>query len=189
MKLFTTLFLNYVRDGWSLSAFQRRKLIIECGGPSGKKHGFVTESSKIAQYLLNLCSAQHKFHSEMTSRQLNHTMIPGETFPFHRGGDPAGGRRVAGFSSVPSDEKYMSVYRDPSLNLKRMSCSEGMLNHIGLTPGQPDSISKSCDDLTAKLEERLRQQREMRREMSRELNKELHEPGDFRDSKERQCWR
>lgn len=57
--------------------FQRRKLIIECGGPSGKKHGFVTESSKIAQYLLNLCSAQHKFHSEMTSRQLNHTMIPG----------------------------------------------------------------------------------------------------------------
>uniref|UniRef100_A0A8C4DZS6 Non-specific protein-tyrosine kinase n=1 Tax=Dicentrarchus labrax TaxID=13489 RepID=A0A8C4DZS6_DICLA len=55
----------------------RRKLIIECGGPSGKKHSFVTESSKIAQYLLNLCSAQHKFHSEMTSRQLNHTMIPG----------------------------------------------------------------------------------------------------------------
>lgn len=59
--------------------FQRRKLIIECGGPSGKKHSFVTESSKIAQYLLNLCSAQHKFHSEMTSRQLNHTMIPGGT--------------------------------------------------------------------------------------------------------------
>lgn len=56
---------------------QRRKLIIECGGPSGKKHIFVTESSKIAQYLLNLCSAQHKFHSEMTSRQLNHTLIPG----------------------------------------------------------------------------------------------------------------
>ncbi|CAG09372.1 unnamed protein product, partial [Tetraodon nigroviridis] len=138
----------------------RRKLIIECGGPSGKKHGFVTESSKIAQYLLNLCSAQHKFHSEMSSRQLNHTVIP--------------------------DEKYMAVYRDHSSNLKRMSCSEGMLNHIGLTPAQPDSVSKSCDDLTAKLEERLRQQREMRREMSRELNKE---PGDFRDAKEQQCWR
>lgn len=56
---------------------QRRKLIIECGGPSGKKHSFVTESSKIAQYLLNLCSAQHKFHSEMTSRQLNHSVLPG----------------------------------------------------------------------------------------------------------------
>uniref|UniRef100_A0A4W6C864 FERM and PDZ domain containing 2 n=1 Tax=Lates calcarifer TaxID=8187 RepID=A0A4W6C864_LATCA len=123
---------------------------IKCGGPSGKKHGFITESSKIAQYVLNLCSAQHKFHSEMTSRQLNHTMIPDENM-----------------------DKYMSVYRARNLNLKRMSCSEGMLNHVGLTPGQPDSLSKSCDDLTAKLEARLRQQREMRREMSRELNKEL----------------
>ncbi|XP_030298621.1 tyrosine-protein phosphatase non-receptor type 13 isoform X1 [Sparus aurata] len=139
----------------------RRKLIIECGGPSGKKHSFVTESSKIAQYLLNLCSAQHKFHSEMTSRQLNHTMIPDEN---------------------------MAVYRGRNLNMKRMSCSEGMLNHVGLAPGQPDSLSKSCDDLTAKLEERLRQQREMRREMSREMNKELPETGDFRDMKERPCW-
>ncbi|CAK6979030.1 LOW QUALITY PROTEIN: tyrosine-protein phosphatase non-receptor type 13 [Scomber scombrus] len=136
----------------------RRKLIIECGGPSGKKHSFITESSKIAQYLLNLCSAQHKFHSEMTSRQMNHSMIPDE---------------------------HMSVYRARNMDLKRLSCSEGMLNHVGLTPGQPDSLSKSCDDLTAKLEARLRQQREMRREMSRELNKEPPETGDLRDLKER----
>ncbi|KAM9847849.1 tyrosine-protein phosphatase non-receptor type 13 [Aulostomus maculatus] len=137
----------------------RRKLIIECGGPSGKKHSFVTESSKIAQYLLNLCSAQHKFHSEMTSRQMNHSMIPDENMPVYQG-----------------------------RNLKRMSCSEGMLNHVGLSPGQPDSLSKSCDDLTAKLEARLRQQREMRREMSRELNKEPPETGDHQDMKERPYW-
>ncbi|XP_068423538.1 FERM and PDZ domain-containing protein 2 isoform X2 [Clinocottus analis] len=142
----------------------RRKLIIECGGPSGKKHSFITESSKIAQYLLNLCSAQHKFHSEMTSRQLNHTMIPDENM-----------------------DGYMSVYRGRNLNMKRISCSEGMLHHIGLTPG-PDSLSKSCDNLTEKLEARLRQQRELRREMSRELNKELTETGDIRDVKEEQCW-
>lgn len=55
---------------------QRRKLTIECS-PSGKKHSFVTESSKIAQYLLNLCSAQHKFHSEMTSRQLAYCLASG----------------------------------------------------------------------------------------------------------------
>ncbi|KAF3708267.1 FERM and PDZ domain-containing protein 2 [Channa argus] len=141
----------------------RRKLIIECGGPSGKKHSFLTESSKIAQYLLNLCSAQHKFHSEMTSRQLNHAIMPDENM-----------------------DKYMSVYHRRNLDLKRMSCSEGMLNHVGVTPGQPDSLSKSCDDLTAKLEARLRQQREMRREMSRELSKELTETGDLRDMKDRQ---
>ncbi|XP_054456293.1 tyrosine-protein phosphatase non-receptor type 13 [Anoplopoma fimbria] len=143
----------------------RRKLIIECGGPSGKKHSFVTESSKIAQYLLNLCSAQHKFHSEMTSRQLNHTMITDENM-----------------------DKYMSPYHGRNLDLKRMSCSEGMLNHVGLTPGQPDSLSKSCENLNDKLEARLRQQREMRREMSREMNKELTQTGDLRDMKERQSW-
>uniref|UniRef100_A0A8B9LHU8 FERM and PDZ domain containing 2 n=1 Tax=Astyanax mexicanus TaxID=7994 RepID=A0A8B9LHU8_ASTMX len=56
----------------------RRKFTIECS-PSGKKHSFLTESSKIAQYLLSLCSAQHKFHSEMTSRQLT-TLASGTTF-------------------------------------------------------------------------------------------------------------
>ncbi|XP_077352067.1 tyrosine-protein phosphatase non-receptor type 13 [Festucalex cinctus] len=139
----------------------RRKLIIECGGPSGKKHSFITESSKIAQYLLNLCSAQHKFHSEMTSRQLNHSMMPDEN---------------------------MSVYAGCNLNLKRISCSEGMLNHVGLAPGQPDPLSKSCEDLSAKLEARLRHQREMRREMSRELNREPPETGELRDLKERPYW-
>ncbi|XP_072292370.1 tyrosine-protein phosphatase non-receptor type 13 isoform X3 [Eucyclogobius newberryi] len=140
----------------------RRKLIIECGGPSGKKHGFVTESSKIAQYLLNLCSAQHKFTSEMTSRQLNHSLIPDENV-----------------------DKYMSIYQARNLRLKQISCSEGMLNHVGLTPGQADSLSKSCDNITAKLEARLRQQREMRRELCRELNKEQVELGNASDVKER----
>lgn len=83
----------------------------------------------------------------------------------------------------------MSVYLGRNFNLKRMSCSEGMLNHVGVTSGQPDSLSKSCDDLTAKLEARLRQQREMRREMSRELSKEAPEAGGHRDMKDGQCWR
>ncbi|XP_076022160.1 tyrosine-protein phosphatase non-receptor type 13 [Genypterus blacodes] len=139
----------------------RRKVIIECGGPSGKKYTFVTESSKIAQYLLNLCSAQHKFHSEMTSRQLNHSMVPDDNL-----------------------EKYMSVYHCRNLNMKPLSCSEGMLNHVGLSAAQQDSLSKSCDDLTSKLEARLRHQRELRREICREVNKELHETGDVRESKE-----
>uniref|UniRef100_A0A096MEY2 Uncharacterized protein n=1 Tax=Poecilia formosa TaxID=48698 RepID=A0A096MEY2_POEFO len=154
----------------------RRKLIIECGGPSGKKHIFVTETSKIAQYLLNLCSAQHKFHSEMTSRQLNHTMIPGGTalvispnilpyFPLliHT-------RRTEQECHNKDKNENISAYRARNMSLKRISCSEGMLNHVGLTSGQADSLSKSCDDLTAKLEARLRQQREMRREMGRDLN-------------------
>lgn len=77
----------------------------------------------------------------------------------------------------------MSLYQARKLSLKRISCSESMLNHVGLTPG-PDSLSKSCDDITAKMEARLRQQREMRREMSRDPNKEQVEIGDLRDVKE-----
>lgn len=95
------------------------------------------------------------------------------------------------FFSPPDEnyEKYMSVYQGRNLNMKPLSCSEGMLNHVGLSSGQQDPLSKSCDDLTSKLEARLRQQRELRREMSRELNKELPETGDIREAKEGQCWR
>uniref|UniRef100_A0A4W5MUT1 FERM domain-containing protein n=1 Tax=Hucho hucho TaxID=62062 RepID=A0A4W5MUT1_9TELE len=65
------------RETDTISA-NHRKLTIESGGPSGKKHSFVTESSKIAQYLLSLCSGQHKFHSEMSSRQLSHSIAQGK---------------------------------------------------------------------------------------------------------------
>ncbi|KAM6956345.1 tyrosine-protein phosphatase non-receptor type 13 [Aplochiton taeniatus] len=124
----------------------RRKLTIECGGPSGKKHSFVTESSKIAQYLLALCSSQHKFHSEMNSRQLSHSATQDENL-----------------------DKYLSICREQNAHMKRMSLSEGGLNLVGLVPAHRNSISKSCENLTAKMEARLCQQRELRREMSQEL--------------------
>ncbi|KAG9275334.1 tyrosine-protein phosphatase non-receptor type 13-like isoform X1 [Astyanax mexicanus] len=105
----------------------RRKFTIECS-PSGKKHSFLTESSKIAQYLLSLCSAQHKFHSEMTSRQL---------------------------TTLASDDniaKY-SLCRARHSQIKRLSCSEMVLNNVGLNHGPMDSMSKSCDDLSAKIQQ------------------------------------
>ncbi|KAI4877633.1 hypothetical protein NFI96_022984 [Prochilodus magdalenae] len=105
----------------------RRKFTIECG-PSGKKHSFLTESSKIAQYLLNLCSAQHKFHSEMTSRQL---------------------------TSLAADDnvaKCSSIYRARHNQMKRLSCSEVVLNNVGLSTLPMESMSKSCDDLSAKVQ-------------------------------------
>ncbi|CAB1343358.1 unnamed protein product, partial [Coregonus sp. 'balchen'] len=83
-----------------------RKLTIECGGPSGKKHIFVTESSKIAQYLV-------------------------------------------------------------------------VLNNLG----HRESLSKSCDEITAKVEARLRQQRELR-----EMNRDLPEPCPLSEMKEQQAW-
>ncbi|XP_052427840.1 tyrosine-protein phosphatase non-receptor type 13 isoform X1 [Carassius gibelio] len=115
----------------------RRKFTIECS-PSGKKHSFVTESSKITQYLLNLCSAQHKFHSEMTSRQLTYCL-----------------------ASDDNVAKYTSICRVRHNQIKRLSCSEIVLNNIGLNGLPNDSISKSCNDLPAKIGVRIQQQNEV----------------------------
>ncbi|XP_008436151.1 FERM and PDZ domain-containing protein 2 isoform X4 [Poecilia reticulata] len=52
----------------------KRKFIIECRG-NRKKYVFITERSRIAKYLCNLCSAQHKFNNEMSSRQLSHSLV------------------------------------------------------------------------------------------------------------------
>ncbi|KAF5910209.1 tyrosine-protein phosphatase non-receptor type 13-like isoform X1 [Clarias magur] len=106
-----------------------QKFTVE-SGPSGKKHSFVTESSKIAQYLLDLCSAQHKFHSEMTSRQLTYSSA-------------SDGNKV----------KHPLIWRAQQNLLKRMSCSEVGLNNVGLDMSSMNSISKSCDDLPAKIQQ------------------------------------
>uniref|UniRef100_A0A8C7J393 FERM and PDZ domain containing 2 n=1 Tax=Oncorhynchus kisutch TaxID=8019 RepID=A0A8C7J393_ONCKI len=149
------------RETDTISA-NHRKLTIECGGPSGKKHSFVTESSKIAQYLLSLCSGQHKFHSEMSSRQLSHSIAQDENI-----------------------DKYQSICRTSDSRMKRLSCSEVVLNSVELPSnlGHRESLSKSCDDITAKVEARLRQQRELR-----EMSRDLPEPCPLSEMKEQQAW-
>lgn len=56
---------------------QRRKFIVD-SRVSKKKYTFITERSKIAKYLCNLCSAQHKFNNEMNSRQLTQSLVSGQ---------------------------------------------------------------------------------------------------------------
>ncbi|KAF4106978.1 hypothetical protein G5714_012968 [Onychostoma macrolepis] len=56
----------------------RRKFIIESSS-NKKKHIFLTEKSKVAKYLCELCSAQHKFDREMSSRQLTHSLASEES--------------------------------------------------------------------------------------------------------------
>ncbi|XP_031463569.1 FERM and PDZ domain-containing protein 2 [Phasianus colchicus] len=50
----------------------RKKFMIESSF-SGKKHTFITDTAKTCKYLLDLCSAQHKFNAQMNSRQLRQT--------------------------------------------------------------------------------------------------------------------
>ncbi|XP_014912273.1 FERM and PDZ domain-containing protein 2 isoform X4 [Poecilia latipinna] len=65
---------NFFWRETSTISSSKRKFIIECRG-SRKKYIFITEKSRIAKYLCNLCSAQHKFNNEMSSRQLSHSLV------------------------------------------------------------------------------------------------------------------
>ncbi|KAM6963659.1 FERM and PDZ domain-containing protein 2 isoform 1-T1 [Tautogolabrus adspersus] len=120
----------------------RRKFILESRG-SNKKYTFITERSKIAKYLCNLCSAQHKFNNEMNSRQLSHSMVSEENIV-----------------------QYAAVCRAQSGRLKSFSCSETPQDDSGLTTPQDDSLSKLCDDVAARIEARIKQQRQSLNEQS-----------------------
>ncbi|KAM8836489.1 FERM and PDZ domain-containing protein 2 isoform 2-T4 [Spinachia spinachia] len=123
----------YWREAATISS-NRRKFVVE-SRVSKKKHIFITESSKIAQYLCNLCSAQHKFNNEMISRQLSHNLV-----------------------SEDNSVQYAAGCRGHSSQHKTFSCSETPQDDSGLTTPQGGSLNKLCDDITARIEARLKQQ-------------------------------
>ncbi|XP_017166125.1 FERM and PDZ domain-containing protein 2 isoform X1 [Poecilia reticulata] len=110
----------------------KRKFIIECRG-NRKKYVFITERSRIAKYLCNLCSAQHKFNNEMSSRQLSHSLV-----------------------SEDNIVQYAAVCRAQSSQLKSISCSETPQDNSGLTTPQEEALTKLCDDVTARIEPRVK---------------------------------
>lgn len=57
---------------------QKRKFVI-VSSISKKKHTFLMEKSRIARYLCSLCTAQHKFHMELSSRQMSHSLVSGKS--------------------------------------------------------------------------------------------------------------
>lgn len=58
-------------------SLQRRRFVVESRAGK-KKYAYITERSRTAKYLCNLCSAQHKFNNEMSSRQLSHSLVYGQ---------------------------------------------------------------------------------------------------------------
>ncbi|KAI3365066.1 hypothetical protein L3Q82_010183, partial [Scortum barcoo] len=131
----------YWRETATISSY-RRKFIIESRG-SKKKHIFMTERSKIAKYLCNLCSAQHKFNNEMNSRQLSHSLASEENIV-----------------------QYAAVCRAQSSRLKAFSYLETLQDDSGLTMPQDESLSKLCDDVAARIEARIKQQHQGLNEQS-----------------------
>ncbi|CAL8284701.1 unnamed protein product [Merluccius merluccius] len=117
----------------------KRKFMIECRG-NKKKYTFVTERSKIATYLCNLCSAQHKFNNEMSSRQLSHSLVSDDN-------------NIGSYAAAASS-------RAPGNQLKSFPCPPTPQDDSGLTTPQDDSMTKLCDDIAARIEDRIKQQRQ-----------------------------
>ncbi|XP_049909066.1 tyrosine-protein phosphatase non-receptor type 13 isoform X1 [Epinephelus moara] len=110
-------------------SFIKKKICLQ-NTSDGIKHLFQTDSNKTCQYLLQLCSDQHKFHLQMKARQNNQELQELENSPLSslqysldpRSGDSVG-RTVSSGSLAPT----LSTRSNPD-HLKRISYSEVALH-------------------------------------------------------------
>ncbi|XP_019060496.1 tyrosine-protein phosphatase non-receptor type 13 isoform X15 [Fukomys damarensis] len=65
-----TLVLRFPWRETKKISFSKKKITLQ-NTSDGIKHAFQTDSSKVCQYLLHLCSSQHKFQLQMRARQSN----------------------------------------------------------------------------------------------------------------------
>ncbi|KAM3873959.1 tyrosine-protein phosphatase non-receptor type 13 [Diretmus argenteus] len=110
-------------------SFTKKKICLQ-NTSDGIKHLFQTDSNKTCQYLLQLCSDQHKFHLQMKARQNNQELQDLEKSPLSNlqysldsQSEEAVGMAVSSVSLAPS----LSTRSNPD-HLKRISYSEVALN-------------------------------------------------------------
>ncbi|XP_059802371.1 tyrosine-protein phosphatase non-receptor type 13-like isoform X1 [Hypanus sabinus] len=112
--------------------FSRKKFTVQSSS-DGKKHVFITENSKTCKYLIELCSAQHRFQVQMNSRQLSQAAFANEEHVF---------------TSVLSNEtKYTQRRRFEEM--RNISRSETILSRPNVDTVSLGALSKSCDNLMA----------------------------------------
>nr|XP_020140187.1 tyrosine-protein phosphatase non-receptor type 13 isoform X4 [Microcebus murinus] len=127
-----TLVLRFPWRETKKISFSKKKITLQ-NTSDGIKHAFQTENSKVCQYLLHLCSSQHKFQLQMRTRQSNQDAQDIERASFRslnlqaesvRGFNM--GRAVSTGSLAGSTLNKLAV-RPLSVQaeiLKRLSCSE-----------------------------------------------------------------
>ncbi|XP_024155608.1 tyrosine-protein phosphatase non-receptor type 13 isoform X2 [Oryzias melastigma] len=119
--------------------FIKKKICLQ-NTSDGIKHFFQTDSTKTCQYLLQLCSDQHKFHLQMKARQNNQELqdlqdlqdlenTPLSSLPFSA--DIRGGGSSGWMGSSDGPAKSLSTRSNPD-QLKRISYSELALNKAPL---------------------------------------------------------
>ncbi|XP_074546202.1 tyrosine-protein phosphatase non-receptor type 13 isoform X2 [Halichoeres trimaculatus] len=110
-------------------SFAKKKICLQ-NTSDGIKHQFQTDSNKTCQYLLQLCSDQHKFHLQMKARQNNQELQELENSPLSNLQypiDPHSRDSVARAVSSGSLGPRLSTRSNPD-HLKRISYSEVALN-------------------------------------------------------------
>ncbi|XP_067828734.1 FERM and PDZ domain-containing protein 2 isoform X2 [Heptranchias perlo] len=111
--------------------FSRKKFTVQSSS-DGKKHIFITDNSKTCKYLIELCSAQHKFQMQMNSRQLSQAAFAKEEHVFT--------------SIVANKARY--AQRKRFEEMRNVSRSETMLSRPTMDAVSIGALSKSCDNLT-----------------------------------------
>uniref|UniRef100_A0A8C0ZJ66 Tyrosine-protein phosphatase non-receptor type 13 n=1 Tax=Cyanistes caeruleus TaxID=156563 RepID=A0A8C0ZJ66_CYACU len=148
-------------------SFSKKKITLQ-NTSDGIKHAFQTDNSKTCQYLLHLCSSQHKFQLQMRTRQSNQDTQDIERASFRSLNLHADsvkgfnmGRAISTGSLASSTLNRLAV-RPLSVQaeiLKRLSCSELSLfqplpgsardkNEKSLWEERPRVMSKSFHDLS-----------------------------------------
>uniref|UniRef100_A0A672UQX5 Tyrosine-protein phosphatase non-receptor type 13 n=1 Tax=Strigops habroptila TaxID=2489341 RepID=A0A672UQX5_STRHB len=148
-------------------SFSKKKITLQ-NTSDGIKHAFQTDNSKTCQYLLHLCSSQHKFQLQMRTRQSNQDTQDIERASFRSLNLHADsvkgfnmGRAISTGSLASSTLNRLAV-RPLSVQaeiLKRLSCSELSLfqplpgsskdkNEKTLWEERPRVMSKSFHDLS-----------------------------------------
>ncbi|XP_070706328.1 tyrosine-protein phosphatase non-receptor type 13 isoform X2 [Pempheris klunzingeri] len=110
-------------------SFTKKKICLQ-NTSDGIKHLFQTDSNKTCQYLLQLCSDQHKFHLQMKARQNNQELQDLENCPLSSlqySHDPRSGDAMGATVSLGSLAPSLSTRSNPD-HLKRISYSEVALN-------------------------------------------------------------
>ncbi|XP_074882825.1 FERM and PDZ domain-containing protein 2 [Buteo buteo] len=134
----------------------RRKFMIESSF-SGKKHTFITDTAKTCKYLLDLCSAQHKFNAQMNSRQLRQTSS-----------------EESKFVEIDKSNSAYAAQREHLALIQRLSRSENVLYGANLENLSAGMMSKSCDNLSVETNNRTRDKSNLGRSTSGLSQSEMH---------------
>uniref|UniRef100_H0XR36 Protein tyrosine phosphatase non-receptor type 13 n=1 Tax=Otolemur garnettii TaxID=30611 RepID=H0XR36_OTOGA len=162
-----TLVLRFPWRETKKISFSKKKITLQ-NTSDGIKHAFQTENSRVCQYLLHLCSSQHKFQLQMRTRQSNQDAQDIERASFRslnlqaesvRGfnmGQAVSTGSLAGSTLNKLAVRPLSVQAEI---LKRLSCSELSLyqplqnsskekSDKASWEEKPRGISKSYHDLS-----------------------------------------